>query len=62
MSITVLMIGGWATWFAMIGFCALCESGKLLRMRQRIALLLETASRFVRGQEESLQAERERAF
>jgi hypothetical protein len=62
MSITLLMIGGWATWFAMIGFCALCESGKLLRVRQRIAVWLETSSRFVRGPEGSQQAEHGRAF
>ncbi len=62
MSIIVkLMIGGWATSFAMVGFCALKESGKLLRIRQRIALSLEAAARRVRVAEESLQPEREDA-
>jgi len=42
MSLVVkLIIGGWATWFALIGFYALDESGKLLKIRRRIALLLE---------------------
>ena len=36
----MLMIGGWACTFGMIGFYALSESGKLLRLRQRIALWL----------------------
>jgi len=38
MSIVVkLMIGGWVTTLAMIGVCALNESGKLLNLRKRIA-------------------------
>jgi hypothetical protein len=36
-----LMIGGWSTWCALIGFYALDESGKLLKIRRRIALWLE---------------------
>jgi hypothetical protein len=43
MSIIVkLMIGGWATTLAMIGYCALNESGKLFNLRNRIASLLGT--------------------
>ncbi|MGA6985292.1 MAG: hypothetical protein WBZ01_04505 [Terriglobales bacterium] len=62
MSIIVrLMIGGWATSFAMFSFFALNESGKLLRIRQRIALSLEAAARRVRVAEESLQPEHEEA-
>jgi len=38
MSIVVkLIIGGWATTAAMIGVCALNESGKLLNLRKRIS-------------------------
>jgi hypothetical protein len=62
MSIIVrLMIGGWATSFAMFSFVALNESGKLLRIRQRIALSLEAAARRVRVAEESLRPGREEA-
>jgi hypothetical protein len=43
MSIFVkLMISGWLTSFAMIGYCAACESGKLLRLRQRIGWWLDS--------------------
>jgi hypothetical protein len=37
-----LMVGGWGTAFAMFGFFALKESGKLLEMHKRIGLWLET--------------------
>ncbi len=37
-----LMISGWLTTFAMIGYCAACESGKLLRLRKRIGWWLNT--------------------
>jgi hypothetical protein len=37
-----LMIGGWASTFAMVGFYSLSESGKLLKIRKRMALWLET--------------------
>jgi hypothetical protein len=37
-----LMIGGWASTFAMVGFYALSESGKRLKIRKRMALWLET--------------------
>jgi hypothetical protein len=40
--IVMLIIGGWACTFAMIGFYALSESGKLLQIRKRIELWLET--------------------
>jgi len=36
-----LIIGGWSTTFAMIGFYALQESGRLLDLRRRIARWLE---------------------
>lgn len=36
-----LMISGWSTFFAMIGFYALKESGKLRKMRRRLALWLD---------------------
>jgi len=32
-----LMVGGWATTLAMIGICALNQSGKLFNLRKRIA-------------------------
>jgi hypothetical protein len=54
-----VMIGGWTTAVAMIGFCALHESGKLLKIRIRIAFWLETAANLVRPRAESLQPERE---
>ncbi len=38
----MLMIGGWTCTFAMVGFYALSESGKLLKIGKRIALWLET--------------------
>jgi hypothetical protein len=42
MSIVVmLMVFGWSTCFAMFGFCALKESGKLLKARRRMALWLD---------------------
>jgi hypothetical protein len=42
MSIVVmLMIFGWSTCFAMVGFFALKESGKLLKIRRSIALWLD---------------------
>jgi len=45
MSIIVkLMIGGWATTVAMIGCCALNESGRLFNLRKRIASLLEPST------------------
>jgi hypothetical protein len=44
MSIVVkLMIAGWTGTFAMIGFFALKESGKLLRIRQRVASWLQSS-------------------
>ena len=50
-----LMIGGWTTTLAMIGFCALNESGKLLKIRERIAQWLESSASLVRPARESLQ-------
>ena len=37
-----LMIGGWSSAIAMIGYFALEESGVLLQIRRRVALWLET--------------------
>jgi hypothetical protein len=44
MSLVVkLMIGGWATTLAMIGVCALNESGKLFNIRRRLASWMQPA-------------------
>lgn len=58
MSIVVmLMIFGWSAFFAMIGFYALKESGKLLEIRRRIALwLYSPAAAVAHTLEESLQS------
>jgi len=39
-TVVMLMIFGWSATLGMIGFCALKESGKLLRIRRQIALWL----------------------
>jgi hypothetical protein len=60
-----LMIGGWLATFAMIGFCALAESGKLVKLEIRLVSWLESLleimnariARIVPG--ESLQSDRE---
>ncbi len=57
-----LMIGGWTTAIAVIGFFALKESGQLLRIHKRIGLWLEDSTAPVRRPEEGLQPERENAF
>jgi hypothetical protein len=57
-----LMIGGWTTAIAVIGFCALKESCQLLRIHKRIGLWLEDSTARVRRPEEGLQPERENAF
>jgi hypothetical protein len=44
-----LMISGWLTTFAMIGYCAACESGSLLRLRKRIGWWLGTLKTAVAG-------------
>jgi hypothetical protein len=36
-----LIIGGWISTFAIIGVCALNESGKLLKFRHRLASWIE---------------------
>lgn len=63
MSLVVkLMIGGWITTLTMIGVCALNESGKLLKIRKRMAIWLDSSpSAVVRGRKEGLQPERESA-
>jgi hypothetical protein len=61
MSITVkLIIAGWVTTFAMIGFFALKESGKLRKIRRRISSWREaSASSAVNAPEQSLRSEEE---
>ena len=39
--VVMLMIFGWSALFAMIAFYALRESGKLLKIRRRMALWLD---------------------
>jgi hypothetical protein len=41
--VVMLMIGGWTTTICMFAFCALKESGKLLRIRRRMALWLDAS-------------------
>jgi len=41
--VVMLMIFGWSTFFAMIAFYALKESGKLLKIRRRMALWLDNS-------------------
>jgi hypothetical protein len=48
-----IIVGGWMTASGLIGFYAMRESGKLLRIRKRIALWLDDADT-VRPTEESL--------
>lgn len=53
-----LMIAGWITTFAMIGFCALIESGKLLKFSKQLAMLLQNlAARLAGRSEKGLQAD-----
>jgi hypothetical protein len=54
-----LMIASWTVAIAMIGCCALHQSGKLLRIRKRMELWLETS--VTRTPAESLEAESEDA-
>ena len=37
-----LIIAGWVTTFVMVGVCALNESGKLLRIHERLGWWLKT--------------------
>ena len=41
--VTILMIGGWAATFSLVGTCALNEAGKLNRIRRRLALWLDAS-------------------
>jgi len=41
--VMMLMIGGWAATFSLVGICALNESGKLHRIRRRLALWLDAS-------------------
>ena len=56
-----LMVGGWGTAFAMFGFLALKESGKLLEIHKPIGLWLETLTPPVRVPDESLQTDNQDA-
>jgi len=60
--VVMLMIGGWVATLTMIGFCALKESGKLLRIHRHIGLWLETSAPQFRMPEESLRTERKDAI
>jgi hypothetical protein len=40
--VLTLIVCGWGTTFVMVGFCALNESGMLLRIHRRLGLWLET--------------------
>lgn len=59
--VIVVMIAGWTTTLAMIGFFALKESGKLLKIRERVALWLAGLAAVVRPGEEDLDPESESA-
>jgi len=53
-----LMIGGWATTLAMIGICALNQSGKLFNLRKHIASWVEPSyTREVREFPDTMQAD-----
>jgi len=41
--VTMLMIAGWAATFSFVGISALHESGKLNRIRRRLALWLDAS-------------------
>ena len=57
--VVMLMMGGWIATLSMVGVCALHESGRLFKLRRRIALwLLETSSEQIRSAEKGFQAER----
>lgn len=42
--VNVLMVGGWVVTLSMIGLCALNESGKMLKIRRRLALWLDASA------------------
>jgi hypothetical protein len=54
-----LMLASWGTAIAMIGGCALYESGKLLDVLKRMAAWLESTTPQVSVPQGSLQAEHE---
>ena len=56
-----LIIGGWASAFAMFGLFALNASGKLLAIRKRTALWLETLAAIIHTPEEGGEPEGEQA-
>lgn len=60
--VVMLMIGGWVATLSVIGFCALNESGKLLKMHKRMGLWLETSAPQFRMPEEGVRAERSDAL
>jgi hypothetical protein len=53
--VSKLMIGGWITTLAMIGLCALNESGKLLELGRRMVSWLEASPWVGRTPNEGLQ-------
>jgi len=60
--VKLIIVGGWTIAFVMFGLFALHESGKLVRIRERVALLLEpSAPPVVCTPEPSLQPEGENA-
>ncbi len=56
-----LMIGGWTTAIAMIGFYALKESGQLLKIHKRIGVWLGNSAPRLSMSEPSMQPDREDA-
>lgn len=42
--VNVLMVGGWAVTLSIIGLGALSESGRMLRIRRRLALWLDASA------------------
>ena len=53
MSVVVkLIVGGWITMFAIVGVCALSESGELVRVHKRIGQWLTSASAVIGEPEE----------
>ena len=56
--VVMLMIGGWTTTLCMFAFCALKESGKLLKIRRTMALWLDASVAAPRTQAENFAATR----
>jgi hypothetical protein len=58
----MLIIGGWTTAIAIIGFYALKESGQLLKIHKRVGLWLEASAPRLNMPDQSLQPDREDAY